>query len=590
MNSVRHVSPYSTSAHAGYLRLKGRGLCAVAALGAVFSACHDGALTPVNTSPVTSEVPAADAGMGDGGGRLGAPSSQSSRPEPSAATDSSLSSSSHRLSTESDASSEASSGLDDSTAATSTGAWSSAPDDGGMPNEGDAGIGNLTSLTVGGTLRPAFDVDTHEYEVLLPGFIQQLSLTADAESGATVTVNGQPVDTRGRWASEKLGTAAESFVVEVRHGGNMGHTYRLTTRRKELSQTYLGNPDPERESYGRHNALNYDGDLVIVGGSRAPLDEQAGVHAYRRSGETWSKSAYIEHPPPATGDHREWYLSLSDDGNTLLAGVPNIREFVPVGEGMNAYQGGAYVFHQVNGQWSWQTDITLADGKTEDRFGMGVAMAGDGKSLAITAPRWLQDREPLVYLYQRQGDGWTPANPPSLPLAPPSYEAECIVTHTGVGLNKTGDVLVTVVVGDYLQGCDTRVRVHTRQATPDGAEATWSTSEFPGITPSWLGLLGPTIDLSADGKQFLVASASAGGYFEHDGIGWVTNGFGPSDAALSDSGYYMATTYGIYLRVPSGWELQWTLPNAMTLGANVERGVALSGDGSTAAYGPVIIR
>ncbi len=589
MNSVRDVSPYSTSAHAGHLRLVGHGLFAVASLSAILSACDDATPTPARRSPVTSETPADDAGLGDGGGWLSAPSSQSSRPEPSATTDTSLSPLPDAAWTESRTGSETSSAFDDSTAAASTGAWSSVPDDGGKPIEGEAGIGKLSSLTVGGTLRPAFDDNTHQYEVLLPGFAQQLSLTAHAESGATVTVNGQAVDTRGRWASEKLGTAAESFVVEVRRGGNISHTYRLTTQRKELAETYLGNPDPEREAYGRHNALNYDGDLVIVGGSRAPLDEQAGVHVYRRSGETWSKDAYIEHPPPATGDHREWYLSLSNDGNTLLAGVPNIREFVPVGEGMNAFQGGAYVFQHVNGQWSWQTDITLADGKTEDRFGMGVAMAGDGQSLAITAPRWLQDREALVYLYQRQGDGWTPANPPSLPLAPPTYEAECIVTQTGVGLSNTGDVLVTAVLGDYLQGCDVRVRVHTRQAASVGDEATWSMFEFPGATPSWPDVLGPTIDLSADGKQFLVASTSSGGYFEHDGSGWVANGFGPYDGALSDSGYYMATTEGIYLRVPSGWELQWTL-NAMALPANTERGVAISGDGSTAAFGPVIIR
>jgi hypothetical protein len=383
-------------------------------------------------------------------------------------------------STESYPGSETSSAFDDSTAATSTGSASWAPGDGGgKPIEGEAGIGNLSSLTVGGTLRPAFDVDIHDYEVLLPGFIQQLSLTAHAESGATVTVNGEPVDASGRWASEALDVGTASFVVEVRHSGNVSDTYRLTTQRKELTETYLGNPDPEREAYGRHNALNYDGDLVIVGGYRAPLDQQAGVHVYRRSGETWSKDTYIEHPPPATGDHREWYLSLSNDGNTLVAGVPNIREFVSVGEGMNSYQGGAYVFQQVNGQWSLHTDFTLADGKTGDRFGMGVAVAGDGNSLAITAPRWLENREPLVYLYERRGDAWVPGSPPSLPLASPQYESDCLVVHTGVGLNATGDVLVTAVVGDDLSGCDTRVRVHTRQPASDGAEATWSMVEFP---------------------------------------------------------------------------------------------------------------
>jgi hypothetical protein len=185
------------------------------------------------------------------------------------------------------------------------------------------------------------------------------------------------------------------------------------SQRAYIKASNTGNHD----WFGQSVALSADGRTLAVGAasedsSATGIDgdqsddsfEGAGaVYVFVRSPEAWSQQAYIKASDTAPEDYFGESVALAADGNTLAVSAPMTNYFG---------SGAVYLFVRVNGVWSQQDYFFSLDGGHDDRFARGVALSGDGNTLAIGASG--TDRDGLdgedtgaVYVFERAGDGWS---------------------------------------------------------------------------------------------------------------------------------------------------------------------------------------
>jgi hypothetical protein len=115
--------------------------------------------------------------------------------------------------------------------------------------------------------------------------------------------------------------------------------------------------------------------------SNCALDSGA-VYLIGRDGVgNWSQLVYLKAITPRTYDWFGLAVALAGDGNTLAVGAPQ-KEF-----GTTLNTGGVYLFTRdtVSGVWSQHSIQQPALG-AEDRAGMSVALSTDGRTLAVSAP------------------------------------------------------------------------------------------------------------------------------------------------------------------------------------------------------------
>jgi hypothetical protein len=119
--------------------------------------------------------------------------------------------------------------------------------------------------------------------------------------------------------------------------------------------------------------------------------EAGAVYLFVRSASgVWHQQAYIKASNTEAGD-RFSTIALSADGNTLAVGA-NREDSVAVGingdESDNSAQdaGAVYLFNRnAGGQWEQAAYVKAGNTDAEDRFGIDVALSGDGRTLAVGA-------------------------------------------------------------------------------------------------------------------------------------------------------------------------------------------------------------
>jgi hypothetical protein len=160
-------------------------------------------------------------------------------------------------------------------------------------------------------------------------------------------------------------------------------------------------------------APDEDSNATGIGGDEAndAATDAGAVHVFVRSGTGWARQAYVKASNTAAGDAFGRALALSTDGSTLAVGAPG-------DDGTATDSGAVYVFTRSGTTWTQQQRLKAAQPDASDAFGTAVSLAGDGATLAASAPG--EDGAPLageadnsltnsgaVYVFERSGATWS---------------------------------------------------------------------------------------------------------------------------------------------------------------------------------------
>lgn len=258
--------------------------------------------------------------------------------------------------------------------------------------------------------------------ISLSGDGDTLAVGAGKEDSAATGINGNQAD--------NLADGAGAAYVFTRNGGTW-------TQQAYVKASNTGASD----TFGNVLFLSSDGNTLAVGvgnedsfstgvngnGSDNSALESGAVYVFTRSGATWSQQAYVKASNTDAGDLFGVTVALSGDGNTLAVGA---RAEDSAATGINGTQsdnsalsaGAAYVFVRSSGVWSQQAYIKASNAEAVDQFGCGVALSGDGNTLAVgafnedspaagvngnqgnSAP--LPFRAGAAYVFSRSGSAW----------------------------------------------------------------------------------------------------------------------------------------------------------------------------------------
>jgi len=214
-----------------------------------------------------------------------------------------------------------------------------------------------------------------------------LAVGAIAEDSASAGINGNQAD--------NTANSAGAVYVFSRAGTTWSQ------------QAYLkaANPDPG-DMFGYGVSLSADGSTLAVGsydeggssrGINGPYDNMrrgaGAVYVFSRAGTAWSQQAYIHSSNDEAGDSFGVSVSLSDDGNTLLAGSLD-EDCLATGvnppgcdndRALDISTGAAYVFVRDGTAWSQQAYLKASNTGANDWFGSRLALSGDGNRALLGA-------------------------------------------------------------------------------------------------------------------------------------------------------------------------------------------------------------
>lgn len=153
-------------------------------------------------------------------------------------------------------------------------------------------------------------------------------------------------------------------------------------------------------------AMSADGNTVLLG---APLDDyyDGSVFVFTRSGSTWTQQSSLTTPADASEFGQS--ISLSPDGTTALIGA---------GGEDPSNNGAAWIFTLSGSAWSQAAELTPNDatgdpevhGSLGAEFGDAVALSADG-STALVGGELDDQQAGSAWVFTRSGSTWTQQGP-----------------------------------------------------------------------------------------------------------------------------------------------------------------------------------
>jgi trimeric autotransporter adhesin len=308
--------------------------------------------------------------------------------------------------------------------------------------------------------------------------------------------------------------------------------------------------------------------------------------------------SYLKQFNTETFDRFGYAIALSADGTTLAVGAPgedgNVAG-VNTSDGSTngvSQSGAVYVFVRNGNAWVQQAYIKPQTLDLDDVFGGGVALSGDGNTLAVGVPNEDSNATTIdgddannnapdsgaVFIYTRSGTTW-------------SRQAyiKCSTCEAGdafgwsVALSGSGDTLAAGAIGE---DSDTKLINSTPNNNASGSGAvfiftragfTWSQQTY---IKSWdvevNDQFGSSVDLSSDGKTLAVGAPQ-----EDGGTPGIQQGPYVISSATSEAG---AANIYVY---DTAWTLQaYIKPSFVGFGGDFfALNLALSNDGNTLVCG-----
>lgn len=398
-----------------------------------------------------------------------------------------------------------------------------------------------------------------------------------------------------------VGALAIALVAGCGGGGGGGGTGGGPGGGSSLA-TYVHPSNPAvAGQFGYATAMSQDGSTMVVAawgedgagsginGDQGPGAEDSGaVYVFVRGSDGWVQQAYIKASNAGSRDAFGESVALSADGNTLAVGAPQEDG---ADTGVNGSQadgitdsGAVYVFTRAGDAWSQQAYIKASNTGQGDHFGEAVALSGDGRTLAVGAPR---ERSPATTVDGDQGDdaaallsgaayvfAWNGATWSQQAYVKGSRSSQLDLFGTSVALSFDGN---TLSVGAYGERGTEELAQSGSAYIFQRANGAWVEQEvLRADIPAAQAFFGARLCLSADGNTLAVGAAGDSGNAK--GVN------GPRDPdPLGDSG-------AAYVFVRNGAE--WT-QQAYVKASNPGQGdyfgfsVALSADGTTLAVGAI---
>lgn len=204
--------------------------------------------------------------------------------------------------------------------------------------------------------------------VALSGDGNTLAVGANNEASSNP---GNPVDVAA--------PGSGAVYILTRSGGVWAH------------QAYLKAGVPTIDSYfGTAVALSNDGNTLAVGAYKEDSNatgiggdqtnqlsnDSGAVYVFARAGGNWSHQAYVKPSNTADFSYFGSSVTLSGDGNTLVAGA----EMENTGA---ASSGAFYVFNRSGSAWGETAFVKSGTVEIGDKFGTAVSLSRDGSALAV---------------------------------------------------------------------------------------------------------------------------------------------------------------------------------------------------------------
>ncbi|MEO1303052.1 MAG: integrin [Myxococcota bacterium] len=285
-------------------------------------------------------------------------------------------------------------------------------------------------------------------------------------------------------------------------------------------------------------ALSGDGRTLVVGasaessGSRGVEGDQGvfdalesgAVYVFETSGTSWRQTAYLKSSNADSGDRFGFNVALSSDGQTLAVAAPGESSQAGADADNNEFleAGAVYVFQLQSGVWSEVAFIKASNAEAGDRFGAGLALSGDGETLAVGSEEdsgsFGIDGDPsnnsaedsgAIYVFVQEGAVWMQ----EAYLKPSSGEAGDLFGRS-LGLSFTGDRLSVGAPGQDEGGPGVDVdRAETRFADSGAAyvfqrqQSVWSEVNFvKASNPGPDDRFGTSVSVSSNGEVLAVGS------------------------------------------------------------------------------------
>jgi hypothetical protein len=194
-----------------------------------------------------------------------------------------------------------------------------------------------------------------------------------------------------------------AYQDDVGSSPNRGSAYVFVHHRAvwEQQARLLANFGAANDYFGYSVAIS--GNTVLAGAyadDAGASTDQGSAYVFVRNGTTWTQQAQLLAADGAAGDY--FGISVALSGDTALVGASNNDV------GANANQGAAYVFTRSGTSWSQQAQLTAADGRPSDNFGVSVALSGTTAVVgAYHNDVGLNADQGAVYVFKRSGAAWS---------------------------------------------------------------------------------------------------------------------------------------------------------------------------------------
>jgi hypothetical protein len=370
-----------------------------------------------------------------------------------------------------------------------------------------------------------------------------MAVSAPWEGSAATGINGDQRD-------DSLPQAGAVYVF-TRSGDSWSQQAYIkasNTGRRAKEGELLGDGD----QFGFSVALSGDGNTMAVGattedsaatginGGQADDSAQSAgaVYLFARTGNTWTQQAYVKGSNTEAGDLFGYDVSLSDDGNTLVAA--GYDEDGP-GRGVNGDQGNGtngsgaiYVFSRMGTDWRQHAYLKGSRSEGNDALGFSVAISGDGSTIVAGAgdeaclvgginPEGCDMDKPAdasggsagaAYVWARSGDSWT--EQAFLKASNPDLQDWFAVN---LAVSRDGN---TVLVGAPME--DSRARGINGEQQDDSATESGAAYLFTRSGTTWrqqayikadnadeFDEFGVSVAVSGDGRRLIIGARMESG-------------------------------------------------------------------------------